>query len=114
MYNTIENNMPHLVKQLSGIAVWLFAISLGIGTAVLLMQAMADNSYQYYGIGFVYVIIATFINTIAFCVLLIHAWIYAEYRKILLMRAALLLANIPIALAYMYIVFEILPCYGRF
>ncbi|WP_341698184.1 hypothetical protein [Flavobacterium arundinis] len=111
MYDT---STPYLVKTMAEIAVWIFCISFGIGTLLLLTYIIDGYGNDYMFAGFLYVVAATFVNTIALCVLLIHAYIYYEYRRSLLKWAALLLANVPIAILYMYIVFEILPHYGRF
>ena len=94
--------VPIKIKELLQIPSWIFGCSLGIGTIILLLHlAMREEAITV--MGFFYILIATLINGIALVVFVTLSYVYRQYQKEILLRASLLLLNIPIAIGYAYL-----------
>jgi hypothetical protein len=55
-------------------------------------------------IGFIFMVIATFLNAIMLCHLLYHFYILPQQRKYIGLKIVILLSNIPIAFLYYIII----------
>jgi len=80
--------------------------SFTIGTALLLYFLSDPHFEPIMPIGFCFVVLAFFVNSVVFTSLIICGFILKEYQKEIFTRAGLLLVNIPIAAVYIYIVFN--------
>ncbi|PZR11269.1 MAG: hypothetical protein DI539_20745 [Flavobacterium psychrophilum] len=99
-YEDIIENRVDLILLLSN---WLFKITLGIGSLLfLLLWAMNDNVYLL-NVGIFYIVIAFVINAIAFILLIIFSFVYPYHQKDLMIKACMLLLNLPIAFFYLYL-----------
>lgn len=99
-YEDIIENRVDLILLLSN---WIFKITLGIGSLLfLLLWAINDNTYLI-NVGIFYTVIAFVINAIAFLSLIIFSFIYSYYQKSILLKAGMLLLNLPIAFSYLYL-----------
>lgn len=96
MTQKIEPNILNLGKTSDIIAF----ISMTIGTIILGTFFITDKSEDIAIKGFLYMIIAFWINVFILIILIGTAIIYKEYRKFLLIRIGILLLNIPVALLY--------------
>jgi hypothetical protein len=79
-----------------------------IGTVLFLLHFVTENAYLYFT-GYMYLILATFFNFIIVLWLLFNLIIHPNQRQELLIKILILLANIPIALFYFYIIFGQIP-----
>ena len=89
------NHLPFSTK----IAVYSF----GIGTLLFLLHFVTQDAYLYI-IGYFYLILAIIINGIILLFLLYKLIIYKNTRQQIFIKILILLANIPIALFYFYII----------
>lgn len=91
------------LAQLLKLPVWLFSISFGIGTLILLFHFFGNRDISY-AIGFLFIMIAVFTNAAVFAALVICSFIFKEYQGRILQQACILLINIPVAVLYVYLV----------
>lgn len=90
----------HRTLRIPGI---VFFTSLIIGT-ILLLAFLFTGETGWIGIGYFYVLFAIVANLLVLMSMVIYAFRKTDYRSLILRNAALLLVNIPIALAYFWIV----------
>ena len=90
------------IYYLLNIPIWIFLISFSGGTFLFLLY-LAGNNDSIFMAGVFYLAAAFIINAIAFVAMVISIFFYYDYWQIILLRAALLLVNIPIALLYLFI-----------
>lgn len=81
----------------------LAIISFGIGTLLFLSYSLFPKFHILAFIGYIYLIMAFFINTIVFFYL-IYLFFKENNTEDIIIRILILLANIPIAFLYAYIV----------
>lgn len=105
LIKNITVNAPEEVKSSIKMPVYLFLISLAIGTLLLLLH-FAIPQVNFLVAGFIYLLIAAAVNIIMFGCLVIYSFVYWKYKWAILLHACLLLVNIPIAVVYIYIIFE--------
>lgn len=106
MDNLKPSNLLPNVAYAAIAPVYLFIISLGLGTLLLLLHfAFPEEGILLY-IGFIYIAGAIVINIITFICLAVYAVMQGRYRYLLLLRACLLFVNLPIAIGYIYIMTE--------
>ena len=71
-----------------------------IGTLFfILFLTLQDTSFVFI-IGFLFMVVATFLNAIMFCHLLYHFYILPQQRKYIAVKILILLSNVPIAFLY--------------
>lgn len=75
-----------------------------IGTLILVVFEITNASILIY-IGFIYVLIALFLNFVLFVNLVYNLFIYTKMYAFQIGNIALLLLNIPITLFYLHIIF---------
>ncbi|MGQ2985038.1 hypothetical protein [Flavobacterium sp.] len=80
----------------------VFLTSLIIGT-LLLLAFLFTGETGWVGIGYFYVMFAVAANLLVLISMIIYAFRKRDYRSLILRNAAILLVNIPIALAYFWI-----------
>ena len=85
----------------------LAIISFAIGTFLLVLQRMATDNYNILFIGLLYVLFAILVNGIMFFNLGYHFIILPRKREYIAIKILILLANIPITILYILIVFNI-------
>lgn len=85
---------------------YLAITSLGIGTLLLIMQLCSPNNVSIFISGFLFIIVAVFLNGITLLHLLYHFIVNRTEREIIAIRILILLANIPIALLYANLLFH--------
>lgn len=88
------------------VPVWLFFISLGIGTVLLIGGVLFPGIDLLFMIGFFYTLTAVTINAIAFVALMFLSFVYTCHANQIRINTMLLLVNIPIAILYIYILFS--------
>jgi len=92
-------------QSLRKTSLFSFWISLGIGTA-LALGYVTIKAQMLILLGFVYVIAAGLFNIVIFINNIFFMCSHKEQRVAILLHTLLLLANIPIALLYLFIVFK--------
>ena len=85
---------------------WLALISFGIGTLLFGCQLLNSSKEYLLVTGFCYLTFAAVINTIMLFYLIIQLVVDIENQEQNFIRILILLANIPIALLYIYIIFN--------
>ena len=85
---------------------YLAITSFGIGTLLLILYLLFPETVLLIYIGYFYVLLAILINGIAFLHLFYLFIIHPLKREIIAIRMLILLANIPIALLYLNIIFH--------
>lgn len=97
----------HLIKPTPGrLSTYLALASFIIGTAIFLIYLSFPGEELILINGFLYVMGAIIVNSIALVYLLYHYAKNPAQREVLAIRILILLANIPIALLYLNIVFK--------
>lgn len=87
----------------------LAIISFVIGTFLLVLQKMAPDNFNILFIGLLYVLFAILVNGIMFFNLAYHFIVLPKYREYIAIKILILLANIPVTILYILIVFNINP-----
>lgn len=85
---------------------WLTLISFGIGTLLFGSYFLNSSKEVLLVPGLCYLIFATIINTIMLFYLIMQLVIDIENQEQNFIRILILLSNIPIALLYIYIIFN--------
>lgn len=96
----------HENQKSAGFSTYLAIGSFGIGTLLFLLHFALPEYGLLYFIGYFYLILAFFINLLVFLNLLFLYFIKPNEREDLTIKMLIMLANIPIALLYLYIVFN--------
>ncbi|TDP59353.1 hypothetical protein [Flavobacterium dankookense] len=96
----------HENQKSAGFSTYLAISSFGIGTLLFLLHFALPEYGLLYFIGYFYLILAFFINLLVFLNLLFLFFIKPNEREDLTIKMLIMLANIPIALLYLYIVFN--------
>ena len=95
------------MKNLNKIGIQAAIISFGLGTLLLIIYAIT-HLIEIAIIGYYYLIVTLFINSILALVFLILAIIFKSERIKNLKTIGIMLLNIPIAFLYVIIVFDYL------
>jgi len=82
-------------------------VSFWLGTALLFLHFIFPKMEEILIIGFLYVLFACLINGIVLLNLLAQLLLYKNEREETAIKIAILLSNIPIAIAYLYLVLSI-------
>ena len=90
----------------AGFSTYLAIGSFGIGTLLFLLHFVLPEYGLLYFIGYFYLLIAFLVNLLVFLNLLFLYFIKPNEREDLTIKMLIMLANIPIALLYLYIVFN--------
>jgi hypothetical protein len=93
-------------QKSAGFSTYLAIGSFGLGTLLFLLHFALPEYGLLYFIGYFYLILAFFINLLVFLNLLFLYFIKPNEREDLTIKMLIMLANIPIALLYLYIVFH--------
>ena len=93
-------------QKSAGFSTYLAIGSFGIGTIILILHFLFPHKDGILILGFFYTLFAILINGITFLNLLFQFFIKATEREDLAIKMLIMLANIPIALLYLYIVFH--------
>lgn len=93
-------------KSTGKFSTYLAITSFVIGTLLLLIHFCFQDNIEIMITGFFYVLAAILLNGITFIHLFYHYIINRLEREIIAIRMLILLANIPIALLYLNIVFH--------
>ena len=93
-------------QKSAGFSTYLAIGSFGIGTVLLLLHLYFAKDFDILLLGFFYVLFAILLNGITFLNLLFQFFIKPDEREDLAIKMLIMLANIPIALLYLYIVFH--------
>ena len=79
--------------------------SFGVGTALLIIQMTYPHFNLLFG-GFLFVLTATFVNLIVLANLVYHLCIQHNHRDYYLVKILIVLADIPITIVYLKILFN--------
>ncbi len=93
-------------QKSAGFSTYLAIGSFGIGTILFLLHFALPEYGLLYLIGYFYILIAFLVNGITFLNLLFQFFIKPTEREDLAIKMLIMLANIPITLLYIYIVFH--------
>jgi hypothetical protein len=93
-------------QKSAGFSTYLAIGSFGIGTVLLLLHLYFAKDFDILLLSFFYVLFAILINGITFLNLLFQFFIKPDEREDLAIKMLIMLANIPITLLYLYIVFH--------
>ena len=93
-------------QKSAGFSTYLAIGSFGIGTLLFLLHFVLPEYGLLYFIGYFYLLIAFLVNLLVFLNLLFLYFIKPNEREDLTIKMLIMLANIPIALLYLYIVFN--------
>jgi hypothetical protein len=96
----------HKNQKSAGFSTYLAIGSFGIGTLLLILHFILPEYGFLYFIGYFYLIIAFLVNLLVFLNLLLQYFIKPKERKDLTIKMLIMLANLPIVLLYLYIVFH--------
>lgn len=100
MQTTLTQEEPFDGRTSTELAIGCFTI----GTLFfILFLKLQDTSFVLI-IGFIFMIMAIFLNAIMFCHLLYHFYILPQQRKYIGLKILILLGNIPIAFLYYIII----------
>lgn len=100
MQTTLTHEEPFEGRTSTELALGCFAI----GTLFfILFLTLQDTSFVLI-IGFIFMVMAVFLNAIMFCHLLHHFYILPQQRKYIGLKIIILLGNIPIAFLYFNII----------
>lgn len=80
--------------------------SFGIGTLLMLTYKMLPEFEMMLIIGLYYVLIALAVNAVVFLYLLYCFAAYAPHREYFAIKMLIMLANIPIVIFYLYVLFS--------
>ncbi len=97
------NNQIKIILQIPVVAT---VISFVIGSVFFGLYITGNESENIFVFGFFYVIIAVIINLVILLILIALSFIHKEHQNIILLRTSLLLINIPVAVLYMFLMFE--------
>lgn len=98
--------LSHENQKSVGFSTYVAIGSFGIGTLLLVIHLCIPNSFEILVTGFFYVLFAILVNGITLFYLLYHFIINRIERETIAIRILILMANIPITLIYIYIVFN--------
>lgn len=96
----------HENQKSAGFSTYLAIGSFGIGTLLFLLHFALPEYGLLYFIGYFYLLIAFLVNLLVFLNLLFLYFIKPTEREDLAIKMLIMLANIPITLLYIYIVFH--------
>lgn len=95
-----------VTKTTGKFSTYLAIASFGIGTLLLVIHLCFADTIEIMVFGFFYVLLAILVNSITLFHLLYHFIINRFERETIAIRILILLANIPITLIYLNIVFN--------
>lgn len=81
--------------------------SFAIGTILLILHKLAPQNFNILSIGLLYVLFAILVNGIMLFNLIYHFIILPKHREYIAIKILILLANIPITILYVLIIFNI-------
>jgi len=95
----------HYLRKAGEFSTHMALVSFGIGTILLLLHQVYPNFPNLLFVGLAYVIIAFVLNSIVFFHLLYYFITQKNYREYFAVKMLILLANLPIAALYFYLIF---------
>lgn len=106
----MEQSVPHVSFQTQSIegtfSTHLAIGSFAIGTALFISHVIWPKSSEIFMAGLFYVLLAVFVNGLVMLNLVYHFICSSERRELLAIKILILLANIPIAILYFYIIYN--------
>jgi len=96
----------HYLRKAGEFSTYLAIGSFGIGTFLLLIHIVFPQFDLLLFVGLAYVVIAFVLNAIVFFHLLYYFITQSNYREYFAVKMLILLANIPIAALYVYLIFN--------
>ena len=97
---------PKYYNELLQLPIWTAAISFIVGTILFGFQMITNENNNLLIIGFFYVIIAFIVNLVILLIMVILSFVYRNHQSDILKYASIQLINIPIAIAYIFILFN--------
>lgn len=102
-----NTQLPENLEWAFTLPVEVFKASLILGTIPMILFAIfRDDTIAI--LGFFYLLFAIPVNLIVLLILVVSSFIYSKYQKAILIKASLLLINIPVAILYFYIAIAII------
>lgn len=97
-----DNNMSNIINTSKSIAI----ISFIIGTILFVIQLLSNTESKVIFIGFIFLLMAIFINIISLTILIFFVLGSTKYKTSYLKAIGVVLLNIPIALLYFNILIK--------
>lgn len=91
-------------ELVSRIPIWLFNITFGIGTLLLILGLSFHDYEPILMTGFFYILIAFVINAVVFVLLMTLSFVFTSHSNAIRANTLLLLLNIPVAILYFFII----------
>lgn len=101
----METQLINKTETSDRFSTYLAIGSFCIGTLLFLIHLILPKFGLLYLIGYFYLILAFLANLFVFLYLLFQFFVQPKEREALTVKMLIMLANIPIALLYLYIVF---------
>ncbi|MFN3753777.1 hypothetical protein [Flavobacterium sp.] len=101
----METQLINKTESSGQFSTYLAMGSFGIGTLLFLTHLILPEFGLLYFIGYFYLLFAFLINLFVFLYLLFQFFTKPQEREALTIKMLIMLANIPIALLYLYIIF---------
>jgi|SRR6218665_661380 len=102
----MENQNTTELPETGNFSTQTALFSFGIGTLILVTHLLFPKANRIIYCGLVYVVLAAIINILVLLVLLYHFIVTPNYREYFAIKILILLANIPIAVLYFFIVIK--------
>lgn len=104
-----ESILPLRVKKVIQLPRWIFVISLIIGIILFILITMnktldKSKNEDMMIIGFMYILIAIYINAIAAGILAVCAYVFPKHKYEIIGKLAILFLNIPVAILCCYLI----------
>lgn len=93
----------HTAEILKLLPVFLAGISFVIGTVLFVLFLMSKQKEIYVELIFYYIMLAILVNGIAFFGVIVSSFFFKAQRSRIFKRAFVLLINIPVVFAYLFI-----------
>ena len=95
---------PKAFFEIGKFATKIAYVSFGIGTLLFIAERCFTKDEHLIIAGIFFIILALLVNSCTMLALLYHFYVQKKYREYYAVKMLLLLANIPIAVLYFYII----------
>lgn len=104
-----ESILPSRVRQIIELPKWIFGISLTIGIILFIVITMnktedVSRNEDMIIIGFLYILIAIYINATAAGILAVCAYVFPEHQNEIIGKLTVLFLNIPVTIVCCYLI----------
>jgi len=113
MMNLLQIARDEYGEFVSRIPIWLFNITFGIGTLILVLALVSSGCDAILIIGSFYTLIALIINAVAFVLLMILSFAFTSHSNVIRLNTLLLLINIPVAILYIFIIISVINLFKQ-